>query len=99
MSTYTNSYALAYGTLSVQQQIEVAVVTAAYAIVNEDPATADHANRLEWANWTLSNSSVAWQPFRWPVSTNPAIVDAYQQDPSGAGIKDSDVQFVVNSNL
>jgi hypothetical protein len=81
------------------QQTEVAVVTAAGQITNEDPATPDHANRLAWANWATVNSSVAWQSFAWPVANNPSIVTAVKADPSGSTVLDSDVQFVVNSNL
>jgi hypothetical protein len=100
MSTpYTASYALRYGIPSVQQQIEVAVMTAAGNIANEDPATADHANRIAWAHWANGNSSVAWQPFAWPVAMNPSIQANVQTDSSGQSIKDADIQFVVNSNV
>lgn len=100
MSTpYTSSYALRYGIPSVQQQIEVAVITAAQNIFNEDPATPDHTNRWNWASWANKNSSVAWLPFAWPVAMNPAIQGSIQTDPSGQGVKDSDVQFVVDSTL
>ena len=99
MSAYTTSYALRYQILSVQQQIEVAVMTAAGAITNEDPATADHANRIAWAKWANQNSSVAWMPFAWPVAMNPAIQASVEADPSGQSIQDSDIQFVVNSNV
>jgi len=97
MSTYTDNYRLRYGTPTFQEQIEVAVITAASDIQNEDASTPDHANRLAWANWANSNSSVAWLPFAWPCSMNPAIQQAFASDPNS--IKDSDVQFVVNSNL
>jgi hypothetical protein len=100
MSTpYTSSYALRYQIPSVQQQIEVAMITAAQAVQNEDPATADHANRIAWAEWANQNSSVAWFPFAWPVGMNPTIQASMAADPSGQSVKDSDVQFVVNSNL
>jgi hypothetical protein len=100
MSTpYTASYALRYQIPSVQQQIEVAVITAAGAIVTEDPATADHANRIAWANWANQNSSVAWIPFAWPVAMNQSIQASVEADPSGQSVKDSDIQFVVNSNV
>jgi hypothetical protein len=99
MSDYTTSYAIRYSTPHLSQQTEVAVVTAAGQIVNEDPATPDHANRLAWANWAIPNSSVAWQSFAWPVASNPAIITAITADPSGSTVLDSDVQFVVNSNL
>jgi hypothetical protein len=99
MSTYTVSYAIRYGIPSIQQQIEVAVITAAQAILNEDPATPDHANRIAWANWANQNSSVAWLPFAWPVAMNPSIQASVEADPSGQSVKDSDIQFVVNSNV
>jgi hypothetical protein len=99
MSNYTISYAIRYLTPYLSQQTEVAVVTAAGQIQNEDASTPDHANRLAWANWAITNSSVAWQPFAWPVASNPAIVQAVTTDPSGQTVQDSDVQFVVNSNV
>jgi len=97
MSDYTTSYAIRYSTPHLSQQTEVSVVTAAVAIQNEDPATADHANRLRWANWAIPNSSVAWIPFAWPVANNASIVQKVTEDPSGQSVPDSDVQFVVNS--
>ena len=100
MSTpYTSSYALRYQIPSVQQQIEVAVIHAVEDIFNEDPVTADHANRHAWATWANKNSSVAWNPFAWPVAMNSTIQASVQADPSGQSVKDSDVQFVVNSIL
>ena len=99
MSAYTSSYAIRYSIPSIQQQIEVAVITSAQDITNEDPSTPDHANRLAWATWANKNSSVAWNPFAWPVAMNSTIQGSVQADPSGQSVKDSDVQFVVNEVL
>jgi hypothetical protein len=99
MSDYTTSYAIRYLTPHLSQQTEVAVVTAAGQIINEDPATPDHSNRIAWANWAMPNSNIASYSFAWPVASNPAIVAAVTADPSGSTVADSDVQFVVNSNL
>jgi hypothetical protein len=99
MSAYTASYALRYTIPSIQQQIEVSVIHDALNIQNEDPATANHANRLAWANWAIGNSSVAWGPFAWPVALNPTIQASIEADPSGQGVKDSDIQFVVDGAL
>jgi hypothetical protein len=99
MSDYTTSYAIRYSTPHLSQQTEVAMVTAAGQIQNEDPATVDHANRLAWANWAISNSPIAWQPFAWPVASNPSIVQKVTDDSSGQTVPDSDVAFVVNSNV
>jgi hypothetical protein len=99
MSVYTDNFRLRYQVQSLQQQIEVAVVTASGQILNEDAGTPDHTNRWNWATWANSNSSVAWQPFAWPVGMNPSIQSSIAQDPTGGSIPDGDVQFVVNSNL
>jgi hypothetical protein len=99
MSTYTSSYALRYQIVSVQQQIEVAVIHDVQNITNEDPTTPDHANRLKWADWANKNSSVAWNAFAWPVAMNPTIQGSVQTDPSGQSVKDSDIQFVCDSAL
>ena len=99
MSAYTTSYQIAYQIPSIQQQTEVAVVTAAEQIQNEATTTADHVNRLAWANWAIQSSSVAWVAFRWMVAVNPAIQAACVTDPSGQSVLDGDVQFVVNSNI
>jgi hypothetical protein len=99
MSNYTTSYAIRYSTPALSQKTEVAVVTAAGNIQNEDPNTPDDANRKAWANWAIPNSSVAWQPFAWPVAQNSAVVSSVEADPSGQSVLDSDVQFVVNSNV
>src|SRR5258707_12125013 len=99
MSAYTSSYSLRYSISSVQQQIEVAVIHDVEDITNEDPATPDHANRLAWATWANKNSSVAWNPFAWPVAMNPTIQAAVGADPTGQGVVASNVQFVVTSAL
>lgn len=99
MSAYTTSYSIRYVIPSLSQQIEVAVVHCISDIQNEDSSAPDHANRIAWATWANKNSAIAYEPFRWPVAMNPAIGAAIDTDPSGATVPDSDVQFVVNSNL
>ena len=99
MSAYTVSYDIRYGIPSLQQQTEVAVIHVSADIKNEDPSAPNHANRLNWANWANKNSSVAFEPFRWPVAMNPSIQAQIQTDPSGASVPDGDVQFVVNANV
>jgi len=99
MSNYTSSYAIRYFIPSLQQQAETAVVTAATQIQNEDPGAPNHANRVLWADWAVGSSTTAVVAFMWPVAMNPSIVASVVADPTGAGVPDGDVQFVVNSNL
>jgi hypothetical protein len=99
MSNYTTAFAIRYRIGSLQEQTEVAVITAATQIQNEDPGVPDHANRKLWADWAIGASTEAKQAFMWPVANNPSIIAAVQTDPSGGSVPDSDVQFVVNSNV
>jgi hypothetical protein len=97
--SYANSWYIRYSAPAIQQQTEVAVVTAAGQVINEDPATPDHTNRLNWANWATGNSKGATNFFLWPVAMNPTIQESIATDPTGGSVKDSDIQFVINSNL
>jgi hypothetical protein len=99
MSAYTDTYQIKYYITSISQQIEVAVMHAAVDIQNEAVGTPDHANRIRWADWANANSQVAMAPFAWPVAMNPAIVTSITNDPTGASVLDSDVQFIINSLL
>jgi hypothetical protein len=99
MSAYSIGYEIRYTVNSVQHQAEVAVVTAADQIKNEDAGTPDHANRYRWAVWIDTNSLPGMWPFMWPIAMNPSIQAAYANDPTGGSIPDGDIQFIVNSNL
>jgi hypothetical protein len=99
MSLYTASYAARYRIPSLLEQIEVAAIKAATDIFNEDPGTADHANRMAWANFVNKSSPTVVASFAWPVAMNPSIQAAIAADPSGSTVTDNDVQFVVNANL
>jgi len=75
-----------------------AILSAAYAIVNEDAGTTNHVNRLAWANDILSGTvanveAKAAEHLRYAVASNATISAA------GNDATDSDVQFVVNSQI
>jgi hypothetical protein len=99
MSAYTVSFSVRYEIPSLQRQTEVAMMHCVTDISNEAIDAPDHANRLAWANYANGNSSGAVMPFLWPVATNPAVVNAVTEDPTGATVLDSDVQFIVNGAL
>jgi hypothetical protein len=99
MSDYKTEYALRYTLTNVHQQIEVATVVAAGDIITEDPGTANHVDRLNWAHFVMGNSVMAYEVMKWPVAANPAIQTSVQEDPTGNSVSDNDVQFVVNSNI
>jgi hypothetical protein len=77
-----------------RKQVAVGFFKAAVDIINEDPATANHYNRLAWARRvTDSNSGPMTEAARWiwKVLENVTI----QAAPNEA--TDNDVQFVINS--
>lgn len=99
MSEYTTSYAIRYSIKPIGDKTEVAVMKAASDITNADAGEPDHANRLAWANWANKNSFEAAASFKWPVAMNQSIINNVESDPTGNGVLDTDVQFVVNSTL
>ena len=99
MSVYTVSFSVRYEIPSIQQQAEVAMMQCVTNISNEGEEAPDHTNRVAWATYANANSSMAMIPFLWPVATNPAVQNAVVEDPSGATVLDSDVQYIVNGAL
>jgi hypothetical protein len=92
-------YNIRYNLPSISHQIEAATVDAAMAIINEDPATPNHVDRLNWANFVMGTSQAAWLVFAWLVAQNPSVQTSVQADPTGESVSDSDIKFIVNSNL
>lgn len=75
-----------------------ACLKAAYDILNEDAGTANHANRLTWANAVLNGTvaeveAKAMQHLRYAIASNATLQSA------GDAATDNDVQFIVNSQL
>ena len=58
MATYTELYSI-FNDSTLKNKISVAVVIEAQVIGAEDPATENHAARLEWAKAAFSNPSSA----------------------------------------
>jgi hypothetical protein len=89
---YTNIYNLRYNTTSVlKAKVTVALAKAAFDILNEDPATNNHAQRIKWARRTLtSDTRLIADEVMWAVLSNATIAAA------GDAALDTDVQFVVN---
>lgn len=64
---------------------------AAWQIIGEDPETANHANRLVWAQQVQANRKAMARDMLAKVLENPTLA----ADPEGA--TDGDVQYVINS--
>lgn len=91
---YVDQYAAAADLEStLNKQVVAAIIKAAADVKAEDPATANHANRLAWAT-KVSRHDAAVQEMalrRWEILSNSTIAAA------PATATDNDVQFVVNS--
>lgn len=77
-----------------QDQVEGALIHAASQILQEAQSTANHENRLRWANAIVANSRGQMQFFLTGTLTN-ASVAASAGDP--ASISDNDIDYVVAS--
>lgn len=95
MATYLERYNL-LSSATMRARLLIAVVDAAIAITNEADGTANHANRLLWANQALESQEAGRamaEGMLWDVMQNPTIAA------SGEAATDSDLAFVVTSLL
>lgn len=87
---YSDVYNLRYESVTLKNRAEVAIVTAAQNILNEDPATDNHANRIIWAQWSMKNSKTAAEQMMWGLVGNTTI------QANGDSSTDNDIQFVID---
>ncbi len=84
---------LIIGNPELRQKFRASRIKAAWAVVNEDPATPHNALRKVWANKIISNYEADLDTeYRW-LCSNTTI----QANPSEA--TDSDIDFVVSTFL
>lgn len=74
-------------------RIAAAVASAANDILNEDPGTTNHAERVVWAKAAMKDAEGSAEQMLWSVVQNPTI------QTNGLASSDNDIQFVVNSNV
>jgi len=81
---------------SFQRRAFMALMSPAVNIINEDPQTPEHAERLEWAQKALTDTlSISPRQLALQILRNPTI--AAQQ--SMADVPDGDIEFQVVSVL
>jgi len=88
---YLETYNLRYQSQTLRPRVAVACVRAAQDILNESPATTDHAKRVAWANSSMSNADGMADRMMWGLIGNSTIQSL------GDAATDNDIQFVVNS--
>jgi hypothetical protein len=60
-----------------REPITAAVVSAAVAIMAEEPDTAGHTERIALAYYLLQNPAAAVDRFVWPMSSNASLVASW----------------------
>lgn len=90
MATLQEVYNLRYEATALKSRVVAAVAKAAQDVLNEDPSTANHANRVLWAQDALRDAKGAGETMMWGVVGNATIQAA------GEAATDGDIQFVVN---
>lgn len=91
MATLSEVYNLRYESASLKNRVTAAIAKAAQDVLNEDPGTTNHADRIVWADAALSNAPAMAERMMWGVLLNSAIQS------NGESSSDSEVQTAVNS--
>jgi hypothetical protein len=82
-----------------QDQVQGALLAAAFNVINESADTPNHANRLLWANAIYTNPVEQMKFFLPGMLTNPTVAAeaGAPNGDSGTPVTDSDVDYVVAS--
>jgi hypothetical protein len=82
-----------------QDQVEGALLAAAFNVINESPDAPNHRNRLAWANAIYTNPTAQMKFFLPGMLTNPTVAAEAGKaaGDSGSPVTDSDVDYVVAS--
>lgn len=76
--------------MTLKNRVASAIAKAAQDVLNEDPGTTNHANRVIWANSALLDARSVAERMMWGVVGNATI------QTSGEASTDNDIQFVIN---
>src|SRR5215471_21726069 len=73
--------------------------TVGQQVATEDPATADHAARMAYAERIFRGAEQAKLIAAHVIASNPTIKSAIDSDPTGYGdnVSDADIQFALSS--
>ncbi|MGX1151466.1 hypothetical protein [Bradyrhizobium ottawaense] len=68
-------------------------------VASEDPATADHAARMNYAEMVIRGDEKPKLVSAHVISSNPTIAAAIESDPGayGSNVPDSDIEFALSS--
>jgi hypothetical protein len=80
-------------------RVALIALKSAVAVGNEDPGTADHAERLAWANKALRGDVNNKQLAAAIIASNSTITSTINATPLnlGSDVADGDIEFALNS--
>jgi hypothetical protein len=80
-------------------RVALIALKSAVAVGNEDPATADHAERLAWANKALRGAVNNKHLAGAIIASNTTITATINANPLnlGSDVPDGDIEFALNS--
>ena len=90
MATLLDVYNLRYMSAYMKPRVIVAIAKAAQDILNEDPGTTNHANRVILANNSLRDTAIEAERLMWGVVGNTTI------QTNGDSSSDQEIQNAVN---
>lgn len=90
-----DSYNARYNYPTLRKRVIAQCCASAQDVLTEDGGTANHANRLIWAQAALSNPNEAADKMSWYIASNATVL-AYSTPDDAT---DSDIAFIVNSNI
>jgi hypothetical protein len=84
---------------SFSARVAMISLKSAVAVANEDPGTADHADRVAWANKALRGEVNNKQLAAAIVASNSSITATINATPAnlGSDVPDGDIEFALNS--
>lgn len=79
-----------------QSRVEYCLKKAAVAVMAEDAATANHADRVTYAKKVIGGEASVREAAK-AVVTNATLTAAGDSDAADMGVSDGDLEFTVNS--
>jgi hypothetical protein len=95
--TLIDRYRLRFATTGIRQRVIGACLKEATAILVEATNTANHANRVIWANQVISNPEPKADQMMAQVATNATVLTSYNPLTANEGVTDGDLEFIVGS--
>lgn len=93
--TLIDRYRLRFATTGIRQRVIGACLKEATAIMVEAANTANHANRVIWANQVIASPESKADQMMAEVAVNSTVLQKYDPAASDEGVPDGDLEYIV----